>query len=341
MKKAVILSLLILYFFNVPAQTISKNLKSIVHQYSSDSILNASVIIAQKDNILFQGSFGYKNIETKEMISPSTRFPIASLTKQFTSTAILLLQENNKLSINDKIGDYIEVPESMKDISIKNLMNHTSGIPDYWQNNIYNQKDSIYHFLNQKDTLQFTLNSKQRYCNSGYFLLGEIIESVSGNSYGDFLSENIFKPLGMKNTCVYDGKEIDRAIGYDEEWNKNDYLMTTGDGGIISTVEDLYLWDKALFENKILSSASRDKMFSPLKLNNGTTTNYGYGWDINENNSNIVSHTGWLASFGAYNQFDKETAYYIILLSNQIRPELMDLINKVNGELYKAKTDKK
>ena len=145
----------------------------------------------------------------------------------------------------------------------------------------------------------------------------------------------------MKNTCVYDGKEIDRAIGYDEAWNKNDYLMTTGDGGIISTVEDLYLWDKALYENKILSSASRDKMFSPLKLNNGTTINYGFGWDINENNSNIVSHTGWLASFGAYNQFDKETAYYIILLSNQIRPELMDLINKVNGELYQAKTDKK
>lgn len=340
MKKAVILSLLILYFFDVPAQTISENLKSIVHQYSSDSLLNASVIIAQKDKILFQGSFGYKNFETREINSSSTRFPIASLTKQFTSTAILLLQENNKLSINDIIGDYIKLPELMKNIPIKNLMNHSSGIHDYWQNNIENNKDSIYKFLTNIDSLLFPLNTAYSYCNTAYFLLGQIIEKVSGKSYGDFLRENIFIPLGMKNTKVYDGKEIDRAIGYDEEWNKNDFLMTTGDGGIISTVEDLYLWDKALFENKILSSAIRDEMFSPLKLNNEKIINYGYGWDINENNSNIVSHTGWLASFGAYNQFDKERAYYIILLSNQIRPELMDLINKVNGELYKANTDK-
>lgn len=340
MKKAVILSLLILIFFDVSAQSISENLKSIVNQYSSDSILNASVIIAQKDKILFQVSFGYKNIETKAMNSPSTRFPIASLTKQFTSTAILLLQENNKLSINDNIGDYLKLPELLKNIPIKNLMNHSSGIPDYWQNNIENNKDSIYKFLANIDSLLFPLNTAYSYCNSAYFLLGEIIEKASGKRYADFLSENIFIPLGMKNTCVYDRQEIDRAIGYDEAWNKNDYLMTTGDGGIISTVEDLYLWDKALFENKILSSVTRDKMFCPLTLNNGETINYGYGWDIQENNGNIVSHTGWLASFGAYNQFDKEKGYFIILLSNQIRPELMDLINKVNGELYKAKADK-
>ncbi len=336
MKKIIILPLISFLVFNVSAQTLNENLNSIVNKYSSDSVLNGSVIIAKKDNILYQGSFGFKNIETMEINTQSTLFPIASLTKQFTSTAILLLQENKKLSINDKIGDYIELPESMKNILIKNLMNHSSGIPDYWQNNIENNKDSIYKFLINKGTLLFPPNTKYSYCNSGYFLLGQIIESVSGKSYGDFLRENIFMPLGMNNTFINDGKEINRAIGYDEKWNENDYLMTTGDGGLISTVEDLYLWDKALFKNKILSPDNRNKMFNPLKLNTEKIINYGYGWDINENNSNIVSHTGWLASFGAYNQFDKETGYFIILLSNQIRPELMDLINEINGELYES-----
>jgi CubicO group peptidase (beta-lactamase class C family) len=296
--------------------------------------LNGSILIAKGDEILSQSSFGFKNFEKKDMNTLSTSFPIASLTKQFTSTAILLLQENNKLTINDKISDYIEVPEAMKDIQIKNLMNHTSGIPDYWQHDIYNQKDSIYKFLILHNTLDFTPNTKQQYCNSGYFLLGEIIESISSITYNDFLIENIFKPLGMKNTFVNDGTEFERAIGYDEKWNINDYLMSTADGGLISTAQDLYLWDKALFENKLLKVENKELMFKPVILDSGKIINYGYGWDINENNNNIVSHTGWLASFGAYNQIDSKTGYFLILLSNQIRPELMDLIHDINTELY-------
>ena len=269
MKIIVILALTLLNIINATGQPLKNNLESIVEKYPSDSLLNGSILIAKGDEIIYQGSFGFKNFEKKEMNTLSTLFPIASLTKQFTSTAILLLQKNKKLTINDKIGKYIEVTESMKDIPIKNLMNHTSGIPDYWQNNIYNQKDSIYKFLNQKDTLQFTPDSKHRYCNSGYFLLGEIIESVSGKSYGEFLSENIFKPLGMKNTFVNDGITNDRAIGYDENWNRNDYLMTTADGGLISTVEDIYLWDKALFENNLINVESKELMFKTSILNNG------------------------------------------------------------------------
>ncbi len=336
MKKIILVNLIFLIFINVSAQNLRENLNSIVNKYTTDSLLNGTIIIAKGSKILFQGSFGLKNIETKEKITPSTLFPIASLTKQFTSTAILLLHENNKLSINDKISDYIEVPESMKNIQIKNLMNHTSGIPDYWQFDISNQKDSIYMFLNLQDSLEFITNTKQQYCNSGYFLLGEIIESVSGKSYADFLRDNIFIPLGMENTFINGMPEYSRAIGYDEKWNKNDYLLTTADGGLISTVENLYLWNKALFENKTLSIEGKELMFKPLTLNSGEKINYGFGWDINENNKNIVSHTGWLASFGAYNQIDNKNGYFIILLSNQIRPELMDLINDINGELYKT-----
>ncbi|AUP80384.1 serine hydrolase domain-containing protein [Flavivirga eckloniae] len=336
MKKITIITFMVLSIMNASSQILNENLASIVEKYSSDSLLNGSILIAKKDKILFQGSFGLKNFERKEMNSLSTLIPIASLTKQFTSVAILKLHEDKKLTIDDKIGDYIDVPESMEDISIRNLMNHTSGIPDYWQNDIYNQKDSIYKFLNQKDTLKFAPNSKHQYCNTGYFLLGEMIESVSGKSYGNFLNKNLFKPIGMKNTFVNKGTNIDRAIGYDENWNRNDYLMTTADGGLISTIEDLYLWDKALFKHKLINVESQELMFMPTKLNNGKIVNYGFGWDINENNSKITSHTGSLASFGAYNQIDSETGYFLILLSNQIRPELMDLINEINKELYET-----
>ncbi len=316
-------------------QSKKDKIQEVVEKYAEKNLLNGSIIVTHKDSIIYKGSFGLANIETKDAITQSTLFPIASLTKQFTSTAILILQEDERLSINDKISKYVEVPQSMGNVLIENLMNHTSGIPDYWQNNIANNKDSIFNFLNIKDTLLFSSNTNHSYCNSGYFLLGQIIERVSGMSYDDFLEENIFKPLGMNHTFVYDGKYHNRAIGYDENWNKNDYLITTGDGGIISTVNDLYLWDKALLENRILNAESQQTMFEPLKLENGEIINYGLGWDINESNDNIVSHTGWLASFGTYNQFDKETGYFIILLSNQIRPELMDLIHDINNELYK------
>jgi len=336
MKTISILTLTLLTVFNVVGQTQKENLELIVEKYTSDSLLNGSILIAKGDEILFQGSFGTKNLDKKENNSISTLFPIASLTKQFTSTAILKLQEDKKLTIDDKIGDYLDIPESMKKISIKNLMNHTSGIPDYWQNDVYNQKDSIFNFLAQKDSLEFILNSEHRYCNSGYFLLGELIEKVTVKSYAKFLSENIFTPLGMKSTFLNNGKQINRAIGYDENWNRNDYLMTTADGGLISTVEDLYLWDKALFENDLLNIESKELMFKPTILDNGKKVYYGFGWDINEINNNIVSHTGWLASFGAYNQIDLKTGYFLILLSNQIRPELMNLINDINKELYKT-----
>ncbi|MCG6187984.1 serine hydrolase domain-containing protein [Maribellus maritimus] len=335
MKILLSIIVVVVSVFCVSGQVLEKKLASVVDKYTSDSLLNGSILVAKKNKILYRGSFGYKNIETRETNRLSTLFPVASLTKQFTSVGILILQQNKKLSIDDFIGKYLEVPESMKNIQIRNLMNHTSGIPDYWQNNIENDEKLIWEFLNLTDALLFQPNTKHSYCNSGYFLLGKIIEKVSGVSYGEFLRKNIFKPVGMKKTFVYDGKNYDRAIGYDEDWNKSDYLMSTGDGGIISTVNDLYAWDKALFENKILTRESKNLMFAPTKLENGCDKYYGLGWDISEENNDVVSHTGNLASFGAYNQYDNTEGYFFVILSNQIRPELIDLLNEVDGVLYK------
>ena len=184
------------------------------------------------------------------------------------------------------------------------------------------------------DKLNFTPNTQKSYSNSGYILLGQIIKKVSGKSYGMFLKERIFKRIGMSNTIVYDGKEYDRAIGYNIIWSRKDFLISSSDGGILSTISDIYLWDKALSGNLILSQNSKTIMLQSSKLKNGKIINYGLGWEIDGENRNIVSHTGSFASFGAYNQYDIEKDSYIILLSNQIRPELIDLIDDINNDLY-------
>lgn len=335
MKRILLLSIYLCGFLiAIYAQTNLINLDKIVKKYAHDTVFNGTIIIANSDSIVYNYSFGYSNIQSENLISDSTLFPIASLTKQFTSTGILILQENKMLSINDKISDYLEVPSSMNNVTIQNLMNHTSGIPNYWYHNIANNKDSILNFHFNNDSLLFESNTNQKYCNSGYFFLGLIIEKVSGFSYNDFLKKNIFDKVGMIHTFVFSGEECERAIGYDDDWNTNDYLIETADGGIISCAHDLYLWDKSLFENRIISIESKELMFKETKLVGGKIINYGLGWDIKEDNKNIVSHTGWLASFGAYNQYNIDKGQFIILLSNRIRPELMGLINEINENLY-------
>ena len=334
MKKFLIILSIALIAVSCSERTMSNKIQKTTEKYAKNKQFNGSLLVATKDSIIFQGSFGYADIDKNDTITPNTIFPIASLTKQFTATAMLILQQDGKLSINDKISNYIDVPLCMKTITIKNLLNHTSGIPDYLRNNIEKTTESILNFISRTDKLKFVPNTQHSYSNTGYFILGQIIEQVSGQNYGEFLKEQIFEPIGMKQTFLYDGKKYNRAIGYNLTWKKNDYLMTTADGGILSTINDMYLWDKSLSENSILSQETEKLMFQPTKLKNGGIIDYGLGWEIDEKNNKIVSHAGSLASFGAYNQYDIENDCYIILFSNQLRPELLNLIDDINDDLY-------
>jgi len=345
MKKILVITLGVFIILGCSKQPSSEELKNIVERYSEAGSLNGSVLIANKNEILYKGAIGTADLENDIMNKESTRFALGSVTKQFTAVAILMLQEKGMLSIEDKISKYLELPSYTNDVSIKNLLNHTSGISDYINKNVYLQPDSVYSFLLNQNSLDFPVNTKHVYSNSGYFLLGEIIAKVSGMKYSDFMQENIFDPLQMKNTWVNQGTEFDRAIAYTDKWEKNDYLMSTADGGILSNIEDLHLWNVALTNNKLISEKSKLLMFTPLELENGKDENYGFGWVIGHEGmsafdyitgmyKNKVSHTGWLASFGAYNQHDLKKGYYLIVLSNQIRPELMDLIVDLNRELY-------
>jgi CubicO group peptidase (beta-lactamase class C family) len=326
---------------------VNEKIQEVVEEYVSRGHFNGSIMIAQKDRIIYKGSFGYANIETNDSIISSTLFPICSLTKQFTSTAIMILKEKGKLSINDKIGKYLEVPPTVHNIPIKNLMNMTSGIYNYWENDVISNKDSILKFHYESEALYFPTNTKYHYNNSNYVFLGLLIESISGMTYNEFLTKHIFEPAGMSNTFLYEGTKYNKAIGYDENWNTNDYLITTTDGGIISTINDLLLWDKALTKNTIITKETKNRMFKPMELENGELINYGFGWDLRENQVSlfsqlfgskrkIVSHTGSLAGFAAYNQYDTNNDIYFIILSNQKRPELFDLKEDVHKALYKG-----
>lgn len=300
----------------------SEQIKTVVDSYTGNNLFNGSILIAHQDSLIYSASYGYANKETQTTISSSTLFPIASLTKQFTAAAILLLQEEGKLSIEDKIGKYVNVPSFMHEASIKNLLNHTAGIPDYWKNNIPNKEDSIYAYLFRCDSLRFSPNTNQEYSNSGYFLLGEIIEATSELSYQRYIKENIFIPLQMNNSFAYTGDSCARAIGYNLKGEIKESLATTADGSIISSVDDLLLWDRALSQNKLFPKAIKEKMFQAAVLENGTVTKNGFGWQCGLNNvsvfalltgkyEGIVSHSGGLTSFAAYNQYDTQrTIHY-------------------------------
>lgn len=345
MKKIFVLIIGVFICVSCNKQPSTVELKNIVEEYAKRGKLNGSILIANKNEILYKAAFGKSNVEKDIQNEESTRFAIGSVTKQFTAVAILMLQEKGMLSIQDKISKHLKLPFYMDNVSIENLLNHTSGIPNYISKNICLHPDSIYSFLLNQKSLEFPVNTKHEYSNSGYFLLGEIIAKLSGMKYCDFMQKYIFDPLKMNNTWVYQGVEFERAIAYTENWEKNDYLMSTADGGILSNVEDLHLWNLALTENKLISEESKLLMFTPLELENGKNCDYGFGWNIgNEGMSAFdyitgkykerVSHTGWLASFGAYNQHDLKNGYYLILLSNQINPELTNLITDINRELY-------
>jgi len=220
MKKIFIILSITLIAVSCSEKTMSDKIRKTTNKYVKNKTFNGSLLIANKDSIIFQRSFGYADIDKKDTITPNTIFPIASLTKQFTATAILILQQNGKLSINDKISNYIDVPLCMKTITIKNLLNHTSGIPDYLWNNVEKTTTAILGFVAHTDELEFNPNTQHFYCNTGYFILGKIIENVSGQNYGEFLKEQIFKTIGMKQTFLYDGKKYHRAFGYDLTWGK-------------------------------------------------------------------------------------------------------------------------
>lgn len=300
-------------------------------------VLSGSVLVAH-DGMLFEKGYGLADKDANIPNTPQTRFRIGSNTKQFTAMAILLLQERGKLHVQDHICLYVpDCPQDWQSITIENLLTHTSGIPDY-----INSPDFLSFWLKPatpeelvarfKDLpLEFTPGSRFKYSNSGYTLLGYIIERVSGESYAAFLQQNIFTPLKMYNTgydTTYPALP-QHATGYYQGYIKPapyDPTVLYAAGALYSTVEDLNIWDQALMMHKLVSQQALDAMFTPHiacpppgpgGCLQHADLGYGYGWFIAaEPQGRLIYHVGHIDGFFTYNGFYPKSNLVVVVLSN-------------------------
>lgn len=295
-------------------------------------VFNGTALVAENGKVIYKGAFGMANMEWSIPNAPDTRFRLGSITKQFTSMLTLQLVEQGKIKLDGKISDYL--PDYRKDIgekvTIHHLLTHTSGIPSYTSQpgffeNVSRNPYKVTDFVTKytSGNLEFEPGSKFTYNNSGYFLLGAIIEKVTGKSYEQVLKENILDPLGMKNTG-YDHHDTlipKRAAGYGKTadgYTNAAYLdmsIPYAAGSMYSTVDDLYLWDQALYTDKLITAQSKELMYKPF------LDNYAYGWNVsdssfkvNEQPVQIIRHGGGINGFSTMiARFPKEKNLIVIL----------------------------
>jgi CubicO group peptidase (beta-lactamase class C family) len=309
---------------------------------------SGSVLMAKNGGLIFNHSYGFADQEHDVLNQTTTKYRIASVTKQFTAMAILMLQEQKKLNVEDSICKYLtNCPVIWKEITINHLLTMSSGIPDYTDFPAYNRTKmmpvTLSEFINTfKDKkLIFMPGEKFEYSNSNYILLGQIIENITGKLYKQFLQEKIFDPLQMNNTGLYDEHTIlkHKAEGYivqkDIFQNANgaSFLNGYSAGGMYSTMEDLLKWDQSLYSTKLVSPASIEKLFTPFK------GDYAYGWFTEKKfNRKWVNHTGAIPGFRSQISRFPDDKLTIIVLSNldntNIESVTQDLAAIVFGEGY-------
>jgi CubicO group peptidase (beta-lactamase class C family) len=289
----VILTVIAVLLFQISslAQDKARQIDEFLSLYSKYQQFNGSALVAENGKVIFKKGYGMANMEWNIPNEPDTKFRLGSITKQFTATLILQLVEQGKIKLDGKLTDYLDTyrKDTGDKVTIHHLLTHTSGIPNYTglpgffetvSRNPYTVADFVKQYAS--GDLEFEPGSKFNYSNSGYFILGAIVEKVTGKSYEQALRDNIFEPLGMKNTGFdhYDQILRKRATGYvknSKGYENAPYLdmsIPYAAGSLYSTVEDLYLWDQALYGEKVLSAKSKELMFTP-NLNN-----YGYGFAI-------------------------------------------------------------
>jgi CubicO group peptidase (beta-lactamase class C family) len=313
---------LLLIGFLAFGQNRSQKIDSLLNSLYSKEKINGNFLIAEKGIIIYSHSFGLANETTKDTLNENSIFELASCSKQFTAMAIMILKERGKLNLDDKIIKYIPELSNYNGITVRNLLNHTGGLPDYMElmdsifdkTKIATNKDIISIFSKQQPKILFEPNTKYEYSNTGYALLASIIEKASGQSYAIFLQQNIFNPLQMTKSFVYTRrytpKKIENyAFGYVYSDSLKKYFLPdeldetkmviwldgiVGDGCVNSTVIDLLKWDRALYTNKLLTEAGIKEVFELATLNDKSKTNYGFGWAIDDNADfgKIVNHSG-------------------------------------------------
>lgn len=309
---------------------------------------NGTVLVAEKGTVVFSGAYGKADLKSGSMLTTQSVFELGYLTKQFTAMAIMMLKEEGKLAFNQNISLFFpEIPYA--DVTIKNLLTHTSGIPCYYRDihkwpdalseskKLITNTDILDFIYESKPTINFTAGDRWAVSNTNYCLLALIVEKASGKKFAEFIKEKIFTPLEMNNSYCHtkvDAADIPGlATGYEFSSEKGEYVDAAeiykgkgfksnnaiyGTHGIKSTVEDLYKWDRALTENKLVKAETMEMAFTEVTLSSGRKAGYGFGWEIHEIGNDIeVSHDGAINGYLSYISKDLKQDRTIIYLRNK------------------------
>src|SRR6266404_3229417 len=327
---------------NCLGQTKAARIDQLVHTLALRGQFSGGVLVAERGRIIYQRGFGKADIKHNIVFTPDTPVYLASLTKQFTAMAVMMLAEKHRLSYDDPLSKYFpEFPSYARQINIRNLLNHTSGIPDYVGLGVEHPgltNREVLNALIRQDSPRFTPGEKFEYSNSNYVLLGLIIEKLSNEPYWVFLKRHIFAPLGMNHTFTYDKTQpaiAGRARGYNRFGDDFDYDLLTHGEGIYSSVADMFKWDQALYTETLVKRSTLEEAFARGTLNDGSLINYGFGWAISESDGETVySHAGRYGGFNTYiKRFPKEQST-IIFLTNHDFKNMGAVGNALIGVLY-------
>ena len=320
--------------------------KAIIHRLDSfyrtqvRAGFNGSVLIGRKGKVIYERYFGLANREAQIRLNPTSASQLASVSKTFTAAAILYLHEKKYIDINQKVSEYIK-DFPYEAITVKMLLNHRSGIPDYtkWvpryrkdQRTPMTNSQVMRMFAKYKPALEFRPDTRFKYSNSNYAILSSVIEEVTEASFADFMKAYIFEPLGMKHTFVYEpskGLPAGSAISYKYNWVREPDMFAdgvTGDKGIYSTVEDMYRWDQSFYKKILLSNETIELAYGPCSFEKPGVKNYGLGWRMfcYPSGEKIIYHNGWWHG--------NNTVFYRFIQENFT---IIVLGNKYNNAIYR------
>ena len=312
--------------------TPAESVDALMRDYAGD-VPGASVLVARDGTPVLERSYGLANLEQSTPADSITNYRLASVTKQFTAAAIMLLVEDGRVGLDDSIRQWLPSLPSVADaVTLRHLLVHGSGLIDYEdvmpQDFVGQLHDAdVLKILETQQHTYFTPGTAYRYSNSGYALLALVVEKASNLTFPQFLQKRIFKPLGMTGTLAFvegDVAIVHRAFGYSatgEGWERSDQSPTSavlGDGGVYSSIHDLAKWDAALYDSRLLSDRSRALMFSPQVATDDPDVRYGFGWRIS---GDSVWHSGETTGFrNVIVRFPKQRLT-VVIISNRDAPE--------------------
>jgi len=336
MRKIITVIIFISSCSGAVAQQLTASLDSLINSRLAAVAPGCTVLVAKKGKIIYEKGFGKADLELNVPMKPDMVFRLGSITKQYTAIAILQLVEEGKIALQDSIQKFIkDFPNKGHTITIENLLTHTSGIIDYESldmkiPNVYRLDFPPKQFVDSLEhhPLVFTPGSKFSYCNSNYFLLGYIIELITGKSYAEYMQQHIFTPIGLTNTYYDDEKQVipNRVRGYgkwdNSKYENADYIglsQVYAAGALLSNVEDMFKWHQALYAYKLVRKETLEKAFTSYKLADSTLSGYGYGWFIkDQSGEKSIEHAGGIDGFQSDEVYLPQRDIFIATLYNSL-----------------------